>query len=67
MAFSAHKNNEQMMERFEPADSVQEKAEKLADLIKRSQHFIAFTGAGVSTSAGISWLSIPYPFAVDRQ
>ena len=42
------------MERFEPAESVQEKAEKLADLIKRSQHFIAFTGAGVSTSAGIS-------------
>lgn len=39
-------------ERREPADAVDSKADALVDLIKKSKHFIAFTGAGVSTSAG---------------
>ncbi|RKU46367.1 hypothetical protein DL546_003134 [Coniochaeta pulveracea] len=40
-------------ERFEASDEVERKADALADQIKRSKHFIAFTGAGISTSAGI--------------
>ncbi|KAK3375536.1 NAD-dependent deacetylase sirtuin-7 [Lasiosphaeria ovina] len=34
-------------------DTVEEKAEILADRIRNSKHFIVFTGAGISTSAGI--------------
>jgi len=40
-------------ERHESAAIVDRKAESLANLIKKSSHFIAFTGAGVSTSAGV--------------
>lgn len=39
-------------ERQESLDSVDRKAAALADQIRRSKHFIAFTGAGISTSAG---------------
>ena len=33
--------------------SVREKAKKIASLIKSSKHCVAFTGAGISTAAGI--------------
>jgi hypothetical protein len=36
----------------EPPDAVDRKAETLADQIRNSKHFIVFTGAGISTSAG---------------
>lgn len=39
-------------ERREPDKAVDQKADALAALISNSKHFIAFTGAGVSTSAG---------------
>ncbi|KAI1706775.1 sir2 family domain-containing protein [Ditylenchus destructor] len=53
MAFSAHKDSEQVRE-FESDDTTLERqAAELANLIRQSHHFIAFTGAGVSTSAGI--------------
>ncbi|KAI0133755.1 DHS-like NAD/FAD-binding domain-containing protein [Xylariales sp. AK1849] len=40
-------------ESYESADAVDQKAQTLADQIRKSKHFIAFTGAGISTSAGI--------------
>jgi hypothetical protein len=46
-------------ERIEAVDAVDKKAEILAALIRGSKHFIAFTGAGISTSAGKSSPSIP--------
>ncbi|WYZ33979.1 hypothetical protein EsH8_I_000255 [Colletotrichum jinshuiense] len=51
MADSAPKVAEK--ERRESPSAVDAKAQELVDQIKRSNHFIAFTGAGISTSAGI--------------
>jgi len=51
MADSAPKVAEK--ERIEPPNVVDQKAQKLANEIRASKHFIAFTGAGVSTSAGM--------------
>jgi mono-ADP-ribosyltransferase sirtuin 6 len=39
-------------ERREPLSVINKKAEILANQIKKSKHFIVFTGAGISTSAG---------------
>lgn len=41
-------------ELVEGAGVVDQKAEILASQIRSSKHFIAFTGAGISTSAGMS-------------
>lgn len=41
-------------EHQEPAAAVDQKAQALADRIRASKHLVAFTGAGVSTSAGIA-------------
>lgn len=41
------------VERFDPPEVVDQLAAELAQQIKDGKHFIAFTGAGVSTSAGI--------------
>jgi mono-ADP-ribosyltransferase sirtuin 6 len=40
-------------ERREAASAVDKKATALVKQINQSKHFIAFTGAGISTSAGI--------------
>lgn len=40
-------------ERFEAIDALERKTQTLVDQIKKSKYFIAFTGAGVSTSAGL--------------
>jgi hypothetical protein len=37
---------------FEDSDTVDRKAQTLVNQIKKSKHFIAVTGAGVSNSAG---------------
>ena len=50
---TAHKTDEEKKEYFDPEDILETKIEKLAQLIRNSKHFIAFTGAGISTSAGI--------------
>ncbi|EWY81542.1 hypothetical protein FOYG_15775 [Fusarium oxysporum NRRL 32931] len=40
-------------ERRDPLDVIDKQADEIVALIKKSKHFIVFTGAGVSTSAGI--------------
>ncbi|RGP73174.1 nad-dependent deacetylase sirtuin-6 [Fusarium longipes] len=40
-------------ERRDAPEVIDDQAEKLVALIKNSKHFIVFTGAGISTSAGI--------------
>lgn len=50
MASTAPKIPEE--ERYEEPDAVDRKAQILVNQIIKSRHFIAFTGAGVSTSAG---------------
>jgi hypothetical protein len=50
MAESTPKIGEE--ERVEAEDVVDQKAQILASMINGSKHFIAFTGVGISTSAG---------------
>lgn len=52
MAHTAHKNPKK--EKFEAPEVINRKAKALAELIRRSEHFVVFTGAGISTSAGSS-------------
>ncbi len=42
-----------MPERFDPPDILDSKIRELAEIIRTSRHFVAHTGAGISTSAGI--------------
>ena len=53
MASSAHSTEEEKKEYFDPEDVLEQKITRLAEIIKKSKHFIAFTGAGISTSAGV--------------
>jgi hypothetical protein len=39
-------------ERYEASEVVERKAQTLVNQIRKSKHFIAVTGAGISTSAG---------------
>ena len=54
MAYTAHKTEEEKKEYFDSQEELNEKVEKLAQMVIDSQHFVAFTGAGISTSAGIA-------------
>lgn len=53
MTDTAIKNEEEKKEYFDSPEELDRKCELLAMMIKSSEHFIAFTGAGISTSAGI--------------
>ncbi len=53
MASTAIKTEEEKKEYFDSPKELDEKIEKLADLIKKSKNFVAFTGAGISTASGI--------------
>ena len=46
-------NDEEILEYFDTEESIKKNVKKLADLIKSSEYTVVYTGAGVSTSAGI--------------
>lgn len=50
---TAHKTEEEKREFFDSEDILDKKVDKFVEMLKSSKHFIAFTGAGISTSAGI--------------
>ena len=50
---TAHKTDQEKMEFFDSEQELDQKVTILAELIKASKHFVVFTGAGISTSAGI--------------
>lgn len=52
MAHTA-RSEEDKKEYFDSPEELEKKVDQLAALVKKSRHFIAFTGAGVSTSTGI--------------
>jgi mono-ADP-ribosyltransferase sirtuin 6 len=43
-----------MQEHFDTPEALDEKLQKLEELVRASKHMVVFTGAGISTSAGIS-------------
>jgi hypothetical protein len=53
MADTAIKSEEEKKEYFDSPEELDAKCDLLAQWIKSSEHFVAFTGAGISTAAGI--------------
>jgi hypothetical protein len=47
MAYTAHGDPEQIKERYDSEERIESNAKIFAEQLKRSKHFIAFTGAGV--------------------
>lgn len=54
MANTAHKTEDAKKEYFDSPEELDLKVTQLAQWIQESEYFIAFTGAGISTSAGIA-------------
>jgi len=50
---SAIKKEEDKTEYFDDEETLNAKIETLTDIVKKSKHFVAFTGAGLSTGSGI--------------
>ena len=53
MADTAIQNEEEKKEYFDSPEELDAKVTMLAEMILSSSHFVAFTGAGISTSSGI--------------
>ena len=53
MASTAIKSEEEKREYFDSPEVLDQKCEKLANMILASEHTVAFTGAGISTACGI--------------
>lgn len=53
MAATAHTSEEEKREFFDTPEELETKVEVLAQWVRESSHFTVFTGAGISTSAGI--------------
>ena len=45
-------NEEEIKEHYDEPHVLEKKINRLVDLIRNADHFVAFTGAGISTSAG---------------
>lgn len=54
MAHTAHKNPDDVKEHHDSCNVLAEKMQELEHLVRNSKHIVVFTGAGISTSAGIS-------------
>ena len=50
---TAHKTEEEKKEFFDSPEVLEEKVTMLAEMVIMSQHMVAFTGAGISTAAGV--------------
>ena len=50
---TAIKSEEEKKEFFDSPEELDNKVTMLAEMIINSQHFVAFTGAGISTAAGV--------------
>lgn len=53
MAHTAHKTEEEKKEYFDEPDILEMKVGMLVEMVLTSSHFVAFTGAGISTASGI--------------
>ena len=53
MADTAIESEEEKKEYFDEPDVLDQKVSLLAQMVLSSNHFVAFTGAGISTSSGI--------------
>lgn len=53
MASSAHKTEEEKKEYFDSDEELEVKVTVLAEMVRKSKYFVAFTGAGISTACGI--------------
>ena len=53
MADTAIKTEEEKKEYFDSPEVLDQKIEMLAEMVIMSQHMVAFTGAGISTAAGV--------------
>ena len=53
MSSSAIKTEEEKQEYFDAPEILEKKIKKLAKYIRKSNYFICFTGAGISTACGI--------------
>ena len=53
MSNTAIKTEEEKTEYFDDEATLEKKINKLVKMIKKSKFFVSFTGAGLSTSAGI--------------
>ena len=53
MADTAIKSEEEKKEYFDSPEVLDQKVQMLAEMVIMSQHMVAFTGAGISTAAGV--------------